>query len=57
MISKDGDFVTLAGRGAALVRLRVGNRSNVDLYAIIRKVWPDVVARLADGDAMVDVWG
>ena len=57
MVSKDSDFIALAGRAGRLVRLRVGNRSNTDLFSIIRAAWPGVIARLEDGETIVDVHG
>ena len=57
MVSKDSDFVVMSGRGGRLVRLRVGNRSNNDLFAIITSAWPEVVQRLAEGETLVDVHG
>ena len=57
MVSKDSDFVVMAGRGGRLVRLRVGNRSNADLFAIVAAAWPEVVQRLAEGETLVDVHG
>ena len=57
MVSKDSDFVVMAGRGGRLVRLRVGNRSNADLFAIVGAAWPEVVQRLAEGETLVDVHG
>jgi len=57
MVSKDSDFIALAGRGGRLVRLRIGNRSNADLFAVLRASWPGVIARLEDGDSVVDVHG
>ena len=57
MVSKDSDFVVMARRGGRLVRLRVGNRSNTDLFGIIRSAWPEVVQRLAEGETLVDVHG
>jgi len=55
VVSKDSDFVVMAGRGGRLVRLRIGNRSNAALYAIVRAAWPGVTARLQGGELMVDV--
>ncbi|MNL72319.1 hypothetical protein D3C87_1976120 [compost metagenome] len=58
MVSKDSDFISFAASGAAgtsLVRLRVGNCANAKLYDIVRRTWPDVVARLEDGETVVEV--
>ncbi len=58
VVSKDSDFVNFAVRGAAetaLVRLRVGNCTNAALYDIVRRTWADVVARLEEGEAVVEV--
>ena len=57
VVSKDSDFVALVVQGGRLVRLRVGNRSNADLFAIVRSAWPSVVARLEEGEAVVEVRG
>lgn len=57
VVSKDSDFATLAGQGAKLVRLRIGNQPNIVLYAIVRSAWAAVVARLHEGEVMVDIHG
>lgn len=57
MVSKDTDFVSLAGWGGRLVRLRIGNCSNTELFAIVRAAWPDVIARLDEGETLVNVHG
>ena len=57
VVSKDSDFVAFAGQGAKLVRVRIGNRPNRDLHAIISRGWPDVVARLEDGEVLVELRG
>jgi len=58
IVSKDSDFISFAARGAAsaaLVRLRVGNCANAALYDAVRRAWADVVARLEEGEAVVEV--
>ncbi|WP_298742847.1 DUF5615 family PIN-like protein [uncultured Brevundimonas sp.] len=58
MVSKDSDFLAFASRdraGPALVRLRVGNRGNRELYDIVRRSWPGVVARLNEGETLIEV--
>ena len=57
MVSKDADFLIMAGRGAALVRLRIGNASNAALYDVIRAAWPHVIERLLDGETIVELRG
>ncbi|WAC58458.1 DUF5615 family PIN-like protein [Brevundimonas sp. SL130] len=58
VVSKDKDFLLLAQRNASrqpLVRLDLGNCSNDELYAIVRRDWPRVVAQLTAGEAIVEV--
>jgi len=58
IVSKDSDFVGFAARGAAgaaLVRLRVGNCANAALYDIVRRAWASVIARLEEGETVVEV--
>jgi predicted nuclease of predicted toxin-antitoxin system len=58
IVRKDSDFISFVARGAAgtgLVRLWIGNCANVALYDIVRRSWADVVARLEDGEAVVEV--
>ena len=57
MVSKDSDFVSLVGSGGRLVRLRVGNCSNTELFAIVRAAWSNVVAQLDEGETLVNVHG
>lgn len=57
VVSKDSDFLAFVFEGGRLVRLRVGNCSNADLYDIVRAAWPSVVARLDEGETMVEVRG
>jgi len=58
VVSKDKDFLLLAQRSASgqpLVHLNLGNCSNDELCAIVRRDWTSVVARLTDGEAIVEV--
>jgi predicted nuclease of predicted toxin-antitoxin system len=57
MVSKDSDFLALAARDGRLVRLRIGNRSNRDLFDIIARNWPEVVERLDSGERIVELRG
>ena len=58
VVSKDRDFLSLAQRNAnrqPLVHLNLGNCSNDDLYAVVRRDWTGVVARLIEGEVIVEV--
>lgn len=58
VVSKDKDFLLLVQRNAGrqhLVHLNLGNCSNDELYAIVRRDWPRVVAQLTAGEAIVEV--
>jgi predicted nuclease of predicted toxin-antitoxin system len=58
IVSKDGDFISFVARGAggaALVRLRIGNCANAALYNVVRRAWASVVARLEEGETIVEV--
>jgi predicted nuclease of predicted toxin-antitoxin system len=58
VVSKDRDFLLLAQRSAnrqPLVHLNLGNCSNDDLYAVVRRDWASVVARLIEGEVIVEV--
>ncbi|WP_339871871.1 DUF5615 family PIN-like protein [uncultured Brevundimonas sp.] len=55
VVSKDSDFMVLAARKGRLVRLRVGNRANRDLFDIIDRNWPQVVERLDGGERIVEL--
>jgi predicted nuclease of predicted toxin-antitoxin system len=59
IITKDEDFalrriLTVAGP-PQIVWLRVGNCSNRALMQWLAPLWPDIVRRLAGGDALVEV--
>jgi predicted nuclease of predicted toxin-antitoxin system len=58
IVSKDSDFASFVARdvtGTALVRLRIGNCAQAALYDIARRAWANVVARLEEGEAIVEV--
>ena len=58
IVSKDGDFIRFVTRDSsrsALVRLRIGNCANAILYDIVRRAWAGVVARLEEGETVVEV--
>ncbi len=58
VVSKDKDFLTLARRSAGgqqLLHLNLGNCSNDALYDIVRRDWTMVVARLMQGEAVVEM--
>ena len=58
VVSTDKDFLLLVQRNAGrqhLVHLNLGNCSNDELYAIVRRDWPRVVAQLTAGEAIVEV--
>lgn len=57
VVSKDSDFLALAAGEGRLVRLRIGNRSNRDLFEIIARAWPEVVERLDGGERIVELRG
>lgn len=55
VISKDSDFQAFAGSEGCFVRLRIGNRSNRDLFEIVERAWPVVVERIESGERVVEV--
>ena len=58
VVSKDKDFLSLARRDSGrqqLVHLNLGNCSNDVLYAIVRRDWTMVVARLIGGEAILEL--
>lgn len=57
VVSKDSDFLVLAATSGRLVRLRVGNRPNQELFAIVERGWPEVVAQLERGERVVELRG
>lgn len=57
VVSKDSDFLALAGTAGRLVRLRVGNRSNRDLFEIIERGLPAVIEALEAGERVVELRG
>lgn len=58
VVSKDSDFVSFVAGGVigtGLVRLRIGNCANAALYDIVRRSWAGVVARLEEGETVVEL--
>lgn len=58
IVSKDSDFISFAARekaGTSLVRLRIRNCTNAALYDVVRQAWASVVARLEEGETVVEV--
>lgn len=57
IVTRDGDFIALAQRssGVHVVRLLVGNCSTAVLLARVEALWPDVEARLAAGETVIEI--
>jgi predicted nuclease of predicted toxin-antitoxin system len=58
VISKDSDFVELVSRHGSppqLLWVTCGNVTNVRLQAVFNKTFPDALALLASGQAIVEV--
>lgn len=58
VISKDSDFVELVSRHGSppqLLWVTCGNVTNVRLHAVFSKTFPDALALLASGQAIVEV--
>lgn len=58
IVTKDEDFAewVLTGReGPAVVWLRFGNCSNVELLEALLPLWPQVVIALGEGERLVEV--
>ncbi len=57
IVSKDSDFIRFVAHGStgAVVRLRIGNCANATLYDIVRRAWTGVIARLEEGETVVEV--
>ncbi|MBX9615795.1 MAG: DUF5615 family PIN-like protein [Caulobacteraceae bacterium] len=57
VISKDSDFLILARRRpeGALLRLVLGNCSNITLYEVVRRELSLAVARLDRGERIVEI--
>lgn len=57
LAGKDADFSDLLKEQPRLrvLRLRVGNLSNRELFARLEEVWPEVVARFEAGETIVPV--
>ncbi len=57
VLSKDSDYLAFAGDAGRFVRIRSGNRSNRELFAMIERGWPGVVAALEAGERIVELRG
>lgn len=58
IITKDADFAVLrlhAGRGPAVVWLRVGNLSTEALVAAFKAALPEIIVALEAGEVLVEV--
>jgi predicted nuclease of predicted toxin-antitoxin system len=58
VVTKDQDFADglLASRTVPIiVWLRIGNTSNRALLAWLLPLWPDILARIASGDNLIEV--
>lgn len=57
IVTRDGDFIALARRsgGVSVVRLLVGNCSTAALIARVEALWPDVEARLAASETVIEI--
>lgn len=57
VVTKDEDFIRFrqASGQAGVVRVRLGNCSNLDLIARIQSLWPAVLERLRLGDRLVQL--
>ena len=57
VVSKDSDYLAFAGDTGRFVRIRSGNRSNRELFAMVEHGWPGVVAALEAGERIVELRG
>jgi len=57
IVTWDGDFLTLAGqsRNAVVIRLLIGNCSTPVLIARVEQLWPEIEARIARGDLVIEI--
>ena len=58
IITKDEDFSDWIARGKAgpaVVWLRVGNCTNTTLLTWLKSLWPQIMARLDQGERLVEV--
>ena len=55
LITKDSDFAQPPGPGSPVVWVRLGNTTHAGLAARWERVWPDVLAALQSGEALVEV--
>jgi len=56
VVSRDEDFVQLTRNpgGARLIWVRLGNCSNPALLDAVRNAWPELSARIASGEVLVE---
>lgn len=60
IVSKDGDFAALSlsdNQGPSVVWLRLANCRTPELLRILTPLWPLAIARLADGERLVELRG
>ncbi len=60
IVSKDRDFAALSlsdNRGPSVVWLRLANCRTPELLRILTPLWPLAIARLADGEKLVELRG
>ncbi len=57
VVTRDSDFVILAGKGArgGVVRLLIGNCPTDVLLARLGALWPEVEERIIRGDRLIEV--
>ncbi len=58
LITKDEDFVSIRERapgGPTVVWLRIGNAINRVLIGRLAKSWPDAIAAIGDGVAVIEI--
>lgn len=58
IVTKDEDFADWISRGKSgpsVVWLRIGNCTNEILLVWLASLWPDIMARLTQGDRLVEV--
>ncbi len=58
LLTKDEDFADrwlLGGQQVPLVWIRLGNCSNTTLLAWLTPLWPEVMARLEQGERIVEL--
>ncbi len=58
IVTKDEDFVLLrasASDGPPIVWIRIGNALRKVLLARLAAVWPDVIAKIDDGENVIEI--